>query len=444
MRKGFIFDQNKCVGCHACIVACQIENANEQHEPWREIKTFNSFQHPQLPVFHFSSACNHCEKAPCQKNCPALAYTRDKNLNKIVHQSERCMGCQYCTWACPYNAPKFIFSKGVVEKCTLCTDRLNIDLKPACANLCPTGALDYGENEVGDFSLVTGFTDIGTKPRIQIIPPRGKNVLPENDQNLSTGEESLYKQLIKQSESKIDLKKEWVLVVFTLLAALLTSFVFASLFDGFLISPWIFLSIGLLGITLSLVHLGRKLRAWRSILNLFQSWLSREIFLFGLFLFFGTLYFFYSEYNNVGIISAVAGFLMLFSIEKVYKVAIKTTPLNINSANIILSSLLFTTIWAGFSNLFLMIVFIKLCLYLYRKYYFYRNNKKNILWMSLTRAVLGILIPYIFSFIDFEVYKSIIMIFIFMGELIDRIEFYYDLDIITPGKQIERILLNSE
>ena len=444
MRQGFIFDQNKCVGCFACVVACQIENANEQHQPWREITTFNSFQHPQLPVFNFSLACNHCEDAPCEKYCPALAYTKDSDLNIIIHHANRCMGCKYCTWTCPYDAPKFIASEGVVEKCTLCTDRLNIGLKPACANLCPTGALDYDEIEDCDFSSVIGFTNRGAEPGIQIIPPRKKNIYPENNQKLSPEEETLYKKLIKQSESKVNLQIEWTLVVFTLLTALLTSLIFASVYDGFSISPWIFLSLGMIGFYLSSIHLGKKMRAWRSILNIYQSWLSREIFFFGLFLFLGTVYFLNPASKSVGYTSAIVGFLTLLSIDKVYKVAFKTTPFNINSASILLSGLLLTTIWTGVLSLFLMLVIIKLCLYLYRKHFFYTRNKKYYLGVSLTRIVFGLLAPVIFSFTDFENYKIVIMLFVFIGELIDRLEYYYDLDIITPSKQIEKILLNSE
>jgi len=110
MNNGFIFDLNKCVGCHACGVACKIENGKEQHHPWREISTFNSFQHPQLPVFHYSMACNHCEDAPCMISCPALAYSKDDNLNTITFNADKCIGCTYCTWACPYDAPKYIRS----------------------------------------------------------------------------------------------------------------------------------------------------------------------------------------------------------------------------------------------------------------------------------------------------------------------------------------------
>ena len=436
MRNGFILDQNKCVGCQACVVACQVENAKFQHQPWREITTFYSFQHPQLPVFHFSLACNHCEEAPCEKYCPALAYTKDTNLNVIVHHPQRCMGCQYCIWTCPYDAPKFIHSEGVVEKCTLCTDQLQNGVKPACANLCPTGALDYDKMDDCDFSSVIGFTDIGTKPGIKIIPPREKHIFPENDQKLSAEEESLYQQLIIQTELKISLKKEWNLVFFTLLGALLTSFVFASMLGTFLIDPWIFLFSGMAGLFLSSVHLGKKMRAWRSILNIFHSWLSREIFFFGLFLLSGTWFFFYPANITVGYISVIAGFLNLLSIDKVYKVAIKITPFNMNSASVLLSGLLFTSILNGSLDFFLVIIFVKFCLYLYRKYHFFRNKKKYFIWVSLTRAVLGFIVPAIFLLINFENYKLIITLFVLVGELIDRLEFYYDLDIITPGKQI--------
>jgi len=93
VRTGFIFDLNKCVGCHACVVACQIENGSQQNQPWREINTFNSFQHPQLPVFHYSIACNHCDEAPCLNSCPALAYTKDENTSTIVFHENKCIGC---------------------------------------------------------------------------------------------------------------------------------------------------------------------------------------------------------------------------------------------------------------------------------------------------------------------------------------------------------------
>ena len=84
-RKTFRFDTNKCVGCHACVVACVIENKTDLPLNWREINTFNQFHYPNLAIFHYSLACNHCADAPCMHNCPALAYTRDLLSGAVTH-----------------------------------------------------------------------------------------------------------------------------------------------------------------------------------------------------------------------------------------------------------------------------------------------------------------------------------------------------------------------
>jgi Fe-S-cluster-containing dehydrogenase component len=105
-KKGFIIDLNKCTGCNACVLACAIENAEIQDKDWRGIRTYNELKVPGLPVFHYSIACNHCEKAPCKPVCPAEAFSTDEATGAVVHHEERCIGCRYCTWACPYDAPK--------------------------------------------------------------------------------------------------------------------------------------------------------------------------------------------------------------------------------------------------------------------------------------------------------------------------------------------------
>ena len=78
-------------------------------------------------------------------SCPALAYERDAVTGAVLIRSELCIGCKYCSWACPYGAPQFEPDSGVMGKCTFCSHRLADGLKPACASLCPTGALDYAE-----------------------------------------------------------------------------------------------------------------------------------------------------------------------------------------------------------------------------------------------------------------------------------------------------------
>ncbi|MFH1000852.1 MAG: 4Fe-4S dicluster domain-containing protein, partial [Bacteroidota bacterium] len=181
MQNGFKFNINQCVACHACVLACQIEHFDldeiispenwKEHNAWREVKSFNEFQFPDLPVFNFSMACNHCKEAPCMENCPALAYNSNTSFNAIIHKVDACIGCQYCTMVCPYNAPKYNPFKGVVEKCTLCLNRLKNELKTACATSCPTGALDFGSILISP-QYVNGFQEFGIKPAIEITDLR--------------------------------------------------------------------------------------------------------------------------------------------------------------------------------------------------------------------------------------------------------------------------------
>ena len=120
----FVHDLSTCVGCHACVVACASENATEPGGFWRQIVTFNEDRHEHLPVFHLSLACNHCLDAPCERHCPALAIARDDRTGAVLIDALRCIGCRYCSWVCPYDAPRFDAGRGVVGKCTLCHHRL--------------------------------------------------------------------------------------------------------------------------------------------------------------------------------------------------------------------------------------------------------------------------------------------------------------------------------
>lgn len=438
MDKGFIFDLNKCVGCHACVVACQIENGHEQHQPWREISTFNSFQHPQLPVFHFSLACNHCDDAPCMSSCPAMAYSKDEDLNTISFNADKCIGCTYCTWACPYDAPKFVNSNSTIEKCTLCTNRLNDGLKPACANLCPTGALDFGKLNSTDQSKVTGFTEKGIGPGIKLIPLRSKKS-PIRKEKLNPQEKTLYKNLQLNRSSKISLKKEWVLLIFTLLTAILTATISRSVISGVMTNKWIFLGAGILGMSLSAMHLGKKLKAWRSILNLKSSWLSREILFYGLFI---SVSFVWLDLKRIetGYIAALLGFGACYAIDKVYQVTNNTTRLNIHSASIFLSAMLFTGVIINNSKLFFTILILKFLLYMYRKIYFRIHHKSIYPIISLIRISIGFFLPVVLLQFDFSNILFYIFGSILLGELIDRTEFYLELDISTPKSQIRNDL----
>lgn len=95
------------------------------------------------PTFRITVSCNHCENPACLAGCPAKAYTREDGI--VKHDPEACIGCRYCIWVCPFDAPQYAPARGKVEKCNLCEHRRARGLEPACAAACPTGALKLAE-----------------------------------------------------------------------------------------------------------------------------------------------------------------------------------------------------------------------------------------------------------------------------------------------------------
>ena len=115
-QKAFSLDLNRCTGCGACVIACTTENSRRQTLNWREVYTFNEIHLPGVPLFNFSLGCNHCASPACVRACPALAVTKDPHTGAVIINPEHCLGCKYCTWACPYDAPRFNAASGVTEK----------------------------------------------------------------------------------------------------------------------------------------------------------------------------------------------------------------------------------------------------------------------------------------------------------------------------------------
>jgi Fe-S-cluster-containing dehydrogenase component len=441
MLPGFHFNLNQCVACHACVVACQIENGGEVHVPWREVSTFNSHQHPELPVFYYSLACNHCEEAPCLSNCPALAYTKDEGLNAIVHHADRCIGCKYCTWACPYDAPKFVRATGVVEKCTACLQRLKEGKKPACANLCPTGALDYREIVRKEQHRIPGFTETGIGPGIELVSLRNRKP-PRSVIQLDEGERKQFESLEMRAPTKVSLKKEWVLVLFTLLVPVLTGLITASSLGWIELNPFVFLAAGFAGLILSSVHLGRKGRAWRSVMNLKNSWLSREILGTGLFLGTAAAWFLFPDYRVLAFASAVLGFATSYIIDKVYLHFEKSTRLDVQSNSVFLTALLLTSLMTFNERYAALILLIKLLLYLYRKIYFLVHKRKVGFFLSAARILAGFVLP-AWMWYTLRIDPWWITGVILAGELTDRAEFYLEGEVVSPRRQIIRDLKNS-
>lgn len=433
MKKGFVLDLNKCIGCQACSVACQIENHGRQHVTWREISTFNVARHPSIPLFHFSLACNHCDEAPCLRFCPALAYKRHSEFDTVIHDEGNCIGCTYCTWTCPYDAPKFSQSTGVVEKCDFCLSRLEKGLDPACVNLCPTGALQFQKFERRPQNI-TGFIEKEIRPGINIIPLR-RNAGPLMSQKLNANEETEFNKRLETPPSKIDLKKESVLVIFTLLSAFLFSLAAAPLFRELAVNPLLFAGLGLLGMILSSLHLGRKLSAWRAILNFRRSWLSREIVFFTLFIASGTTAFMFPDIRGIGSFSAFLGLAALIAMDCAYHITEKLTSVRIHSASVLLTGLLFTSLFIENTVAISLLLSIKAVLYSYRKIHYIKSGERFSGAMVALRVMVGFAVPIGLIFIARPEFWLITTVIIF-AEILDRIEFYRELKIITPKIQI--------
>jgi anaerobic dimethyl sulfoxide reductase subunit B (iron-sulfur subunit) len=153
-RLGFFVDTAACSGCKACAMACRDKNNLPSGVRWRRVyeiagggwRREGSAWVPELAVYNLSIACQHCEKPACRDACPAKAIEkRDDGI--VVVDPEKCLGCRYCEWACPYGAPQLDEEAGVMTKCDFCADLLARGEPPACVAACPMRALEHGEME---------------------------------------------------------------------------------------------------------------------------------------------------------------------------------------------------------------------------------------------------------------------------------------------------------
>ncbi len=435
MRKGFLFDLNKCVGCQACVLACQIENQGDEHERWRHVSTFNSFRHPDLPLFHFSLACNHCDNPLCLKSCPTRAFTRDAVLRTIDHNQEHCIGCRYCTWACPYDAPKFIRSKGVVEKCTLCKERLGEAKKPSCANLCPTGALDFVEIPEEEAISVPGFVDRNLKPAIKIVGLRKSRLLLPSESALSPPDSAVAEITARREEKKISLDKEWPLMMFTLIVSLLVGLAASWMLGSTTVSPLVLIGFGVISMVLSLTHLGVKSRAWRSILNVRSSWLSREIAALIVFLISLTLYSTALPTIWLSAFTLLVGIIVLVSVDMVYMVAENKPIPGMNSASTLLTGILVLSLASESAWLFVAVSLWKCVLYV-REAIHLQHTGTIRRAASIVRILTGFVIPILL--IVYVGNYVLAALSVAAAELIGRAEFYDRLVITTPRTQIQK------
>ena len=140
MRRAFLVNSDKCIGCRGCAMACKSFNQLEPERYWRNVYPLSKEIYPHEERAFFSLACNHCEQPACLVACPVEAYTRRED-GIVVHEPERCIGCKNCIRSCPYGAPQFNEGTQKAEKCSMCYERLDAGMNTACVDACPVGAI---------------------------------------------------------------------------------------------------------------------------------------------------------------------------------------------------------------------------------------------------------------------------------------------------------------
>jgi molybdopterin-containing oxidoreductase family iron-sulfur binding subunit len=224
MKWGMAIDLDRCNGCEACVVACRAENNIPTVGPedcekgrmmsWIRIERYWGGEFPNVKARFMPVLCQHCEQAPCEPVCPVYAtYHNPQGLNVQVYN--RCIGTRFCANACPYTVRSFnwfdyhwdapldrqlnpevtIRSRGMIEKCTFCVQRIRNaevnakeekravkdgEVQPACVQSCPAEAMVFGDLDDPDSRVSKSarsgrafklMEDLGAGPKVIYLKP---------------------------------------------------------------------------------------------------------------------------------------------------------------------------------------------------------------------------------------------------------------------------------
>jgi sulfite dehydrogenase (quinone) subunit SoeB len=217
VKLGLVIDLDTCVGCHACATSCKEWNSGgiagpltDEHPYGKDpsgvwFNRVHSYELAATPhpnpspdgrgalspqpamTLHFPRSCLHCETPACVTVCPTGASYKRAEDGIVLVDEDKCIGCQLCSWACPYGAREYSAVEGVMKKCTLCVDRIynenleESERQPACVQACPTRARHFGDlgdpesavsKLVAERNGVALMPELGYAPVNRYLPPR--------------------------------------------------------------------------------------------------------------------------------------------------------------------------------------------------------------------------------------------------------------------------------
>lgn len=282
----FEVDMDRCTSCKACVSACHSLNGLDEGESWRSVGVVVGIGWDGPTQQTVTTACHHCVDPACLNGCPVDAYDKDPITGIVRHLDDQCIGCSYCTWTCPYDVPQFNERLGIVRKCDMCSDRLAEGEAPACVQACPTGAIAIGVVDVAE--LLAGVDE-----RSALVPgaPASALTVPSTRYHRSDALPSTATATDDWSEAP---KHAHLPLVVMLVLTQLSVGTFAAVATLAWVVPdlpartlgvgaVVALVSGLVALGASVGHLGRPLQAWRAVIGIGHSWLSREIVAFGIF-----------------------------------------------------------------------------------------------------------------------------------------------------------------
>lgn len=192
---GMLYDSTLCIGCKACMVACKeandmpVEATGQSEVMWDTpietsgdtLNVIKVYKHGsaeqkdrEVDGFAFMKRhCLHCVDPSCVSACPVSAMTKDPLTGIVEHHEDRCIGCRYCVYACPFGIPKYEYDDafGQIQKCEFCSHLQAEDKTPACCHVCPTGATLFGTVEL---LKQESQRRLSKQPGDEYIFPRGR------------------------------------------------------------------------------------------------------------------------------------------------------------------------------------------------------------------------------------------------------------------------------
>ena len=272
----FHFDMTRCIGCRSCEVACNEQNGNPEEIRWRRIGEIEGGTYPDTQRLYLSMGCNHCIEPDCLKGCPVAAYTKDSSTGIVLHSTDMCIGCQYCTWNCSFGVPQYNPDRGVVGKCDMCYNRLTDGLEPACVNACPEAAIQI---EIVDTAAWVANHQAAASPGM----PVGAEAISTT--RITLPEDPTAFLANANANRVVPEHPHWPLVFMTVLMQTVMG-ALCYIAPSRQPQPWLMTLLFLVvnvALALSTFHLGRPAFAWRALKMWKRSWLSREVLVFSLF-----------------------------------------------------------------------------------------------------------------------------------------------------------------